>query len=112
MRVYVAAKYENRDRASDIMALLRKARHTITYDWTQNEQVSADQAVADYNGVMTAEAFVLVAEEDAAFCGALVELGIALGRGIPCYVIGHALDERCIFLKLPQLRRHFERDLL
>ena len=103
MRVYVAAKFEDQERVLDIMAILRHAGHTITYDWTRKEQISKEQATLDAQGVLTAEALILVAEQPYAYCGALVELGLALGRGIPIYVLGTVLDAKCIFMLLPEI---------
>lgn len=92
------------------MAQLIKAGHTITYDWTADEQVSTQQAMNDLNGVLTADAFVLIAEShDVTYTGSLVELGMALGIGLPSYLLGDALmtsRERqgsCIFVHLPQI---------
>ena len=99
--IYVAAKYEDAPHAREVMAQLIAAGHTITYDWTTNEQVSDEQAWADMEGVLNADAFVLIAEKDLNYCGALVELGMALAADIPVYVLGTALDDRCIFLQLP-----------
>ncbi len=108
MRIYVASKYEEKAYVSEIMDALRKAGHVITYDWTTNEQVNEAQARADMNGVRSAEALVLIAEKDLNYCGALVELGIALGLRIPIFVVGKALNDRCIFMRLPEIRRDFE----
>ncbi len=102
MRVYVATKYENRVRAQEVMELLRELGHEITYDWTTNEQVSAQQAALDAQGVATADALIFIAEEAYAYAGAYVEMGIAIGRGIPVLVLGHAIDA-CIFTKLPNV---------
>ncbi len=105
MRIYVASKFEEAPRVREVQAQLIAAGHTITYDWTQNEQVDATQAWNDAMGVVTADALVLVAEKDLPYCGAMVEFGMALGRGIPVYVIGNALDTRCIFMKLQEVHR-------
>ena len=100
MKVYVASKFENRTRVQEVMAQLVTAGHEITYDWTRNSQVSSIQAEADLDGVLDADALVLIVEDDLPYRGALVEFGIALGAGIPVFVMGNALDERCIFFKL------------
>ncbi len=105
MKIYVASKYEERTQVRKLMDVLEAAGHTITYDWTSNEEDSASQAWHDAMGVITAEAFVFLAEKDLPYCGALVEMGIALGKGIPVYVVGHALDQRCIFLKLQEVHQ-------
>ena len=110
MRVYVAAKYapEPIARAREVMAQLILAGHIITYNWTTNEQVNAQQARYDLDGVLSAHALVVIAEQDLRYVGTLVEFGIALGAGIPIYVIGQALDEKCIFMKLPHIHRGIE----
>ncbi len=99
MRIYVATKWEEKDRAREVMADLRHKGHTITYDWTRCEQFSAEQARNDVMGVMTADALVLIAEKPLAYKGAYVEFGIAVARNIPIYLIGTGMDE-CIFTQL------------
>lgn len=106
MRIYVATKYEEKVRAKEVAQQLEAVGHTITYAWWNNEQVSSAQAVADAAGVETADALVLIVEKDLPYAGALVEFGIAVGRGIPIYILGSAIDERCIFMKLPNLHRN------
>ncbi len=105
MRIYVASKFEEQTRVREVMAQLRTAGHAITYDWTMNEQISPEQARKDVMGVLSADALVLIAEKDLNYCGALVEFGIAIGRELPIFVIGDALNDRCIFMKLPNLIR-------
>lgn len=124
MRIYVAGKYSpaTNARVREIHAMLIAAGHTITHDWTADSEVSTTQAMNDLNGVLTADAFVLVAEShDVVYCGAVAELGMALAIGLPVYVLGDALDTKrdvqgsCIFMKLPTLNRGeavFKRDLI
>ena len=105
MNIYVAAKWEERERAREIMIQLIEAGHIITYDWTQAvEQMSCEQALRDLHGVFEADALVLIAEHDLAYKGALVEMGMAIACGLPVYVLGHAIDS-CIFMALPQVYR-------
>ncbi len=110
MRVYVASKFENHARVREVQEQLRAAGHTITYDWTRCAVMDILQAKKDLRGVLDAEVVVLIIEEDVPYRGALVELGIALGAAIPVYVLGTALDDLCIFLKLgtPYLYRGIE----
>ena len=103
MRLYVAGKYEERARIREVMDQLEAVGHTITYDWTTNCELVPNQALKDFEGVCDADAFILVAERDVSYCGTLVELGVALACDIPIFVLGHALDDRCIFLKLPAI---------
>src|SRR4051812_27671723 len=104
MKLYVAAKWEDRPRARVIMDRLIAAGHTITYDWTRAEQFSIAQACHDKQGVMDADALVFIAEHDYAFKGAYVELGMAVARGIPIYILGEAINA-CIFILLPEVHR-------
>lgn len=125
MRVYVAGKFgpATNARVREVHATLIEAGHTITYDWTTDQDGggTAQQAINDMHGVLTADVFVLVAEDHSVvYCGAVAELGMALGAGLPVYVLGDALDTQrpnqgpCIFLKLGSIRREdqFRTDLL
>ena len=107
MRLYVAAKWEDRPNARRWMDMLERAGHTITYDWTHAEQMSREQAEKDRDGVLSADAVVVVAERDLRYCGTVCEMGMALAKGIPVYLTGHALD-KCIFVKLPLVRYDVE----
>lgn len=110
-RIYVAAKWEEKDEARQVMSQLEAHGHTITYDWTSCLLADLAQAQADLKGVLDADAFVGIFERDLPYCGALVEFGMALGRGIPCYLIGHAIDVergRCIFTQLPNVTHGIE----
>lgn len=104
MRIYVATKWEQRERAREVMQWLRWKDHTITYDWTQAEQFSQAQAECDFDGVMAAEALVVLAEWDLPYKGTYVEFGVALAIGIPVYVVGPGFDG-CIFITLPNVHR-------
>lgn len=107
MNIYVAAKWEDRLRARVYMHLLEDAGHTITYDWTECTDFSPAQASRDKQGVMEADALVFIAVDNLNYKGALVEMGIAVGRGIPIYIVGKAIDE-CLFTVLPEIRRGLE----
>lgn len=111
MRVYVAGKWEEKERVREIMAQLMAAGHTITHDWTT--EVPGDEAhmranaLRDCNGVGLADVFVGIFEKDLAYKGAYVEMGIAIARDIPIYILGHAQDSN-IFMYLPQVKRGLE----
>ena len=86
------------------MDRLTAAGHVITFNWTTAEQFCVEQAVMDKQGVMTADALVFIAEKDYQFKGAYVELGMAVARGIPIYIMGEAINA-CIFILLPEVHR-------
>ena len=116
LRVYVASKWENKQRVREIMYMLQAVGHEITYDWTTCEVSNRQQAILDLRGVADADVFVGIFEQEASYKGALVELGAALALGKPVYILGDASVTRdCIFLKHPHVRRGenaFVRDLL
>lgn len=103
MKFYVATKWEERARARQIMSQLIDAGHTITYDWTMQEQESGLQAQADLNGVIEADVLVFIAEQDLNYKGALIEIGAALGQGMPVVVIGDAPITETMFFKHPNI---------
>jgi hypothetical protein len=107
LRVYVASKFEN-PRAPEVAALLEAAGHVITYKWWGCLNFTQEQALLDYNGVTSADAFVLIVEDPTLkYSGAITEFGIAVGRHIPVYIMGNALD-RNIFTLLPGVYRGIE----
>lgn len=113
MRIYVASKFEN-PRAPEVAAQLEAAGHTITFKWWESTVADATQALEDFNGVISADALVLIVDADYRYSGALTEFGIALGRHIPVYIIGNAIDinpRGCspnIFTLLPGVHRGIE----
>ena len=104
MKIYVATKWEERARAREVMFQLVEAGHTITYDWTVQEQESGAQAVHDIDGVIEADVYVGIFEKDLPYCGSLMEFGAALGAGKPCYILGKAPITNYMFFKHPLVR--------
>ena len=106
MKLYVAGKWEEAERVREVMWALVDAGHTITFDWTRNEQMSEAAAESDWDGVMKADALVLVVEKDLPYKGAMAEFGMAVARRIPIYVIGSHNDSN-IFMRLPFVRKGY-----
>jgi len=102
VKVYVAAKWEERECAAGVMARLVRAGHTITYDWTGANAFTAVQAIRDIDGVQEADALVIIAERPLPYAGTYVEFGVAVARGIPVFLVGHGMDH-CIFSLLPSV---------
>lgn len=97
MNVYVAGRWTRRAEAWAVMRALEARGHRITHDWTVKEDNAempegerqdyyALCAAADVDGVLDADAFVLL--HDDACRGAFVELGIALAHGVRVIVVG------------------------
>lgn len=111
IKVYVAGKWEDRERVREVMRILKEDNFEITCDWTTHEYPPVGEeyklafyAIQDIEGVLKAEALLIMAEKEYNYRGALVEMGVALGKRIPIYVVGHGLDG-CIFLEMPQVWR-------
>jgi nucleoside 2-deoxyribosyltransferase len=104
MKVYLAGKWEERDKCKYLMNKLIEAGFEITCDWTNHvnppegeEYKLSGYAYADIKGVQDADCLIFYAVFPHNYRGAFVEMGAALGLGKPVYVIGHGIDG-CIFL--------------
>ncbi len=108
MEIYVAAKYQDRDRVRELYYELSYLGHEITVDWTNHNDVSPEKlteyAVEDVGGVKRAKLFIALMTIKYEYKGLWVELGIALGRGIPVWVIGDDGDS-CLFMNHPLVRK-------
>ena len=94
--LYVATAFGNRAEAKELMERLRTEGHTISHDWTgenvnpawslgiQSQYLQACGA-ADFRGVVEADAVILINHPECR--DAMTEFGIALGRGIPVFVL-------------------------
>lgn len=103
MKFYVATKFENLEAARDTMIELVQHGHEITHDWTTYQQESPSAAVDDINGVIDADALIVLMEKDLPYQGTLFEIGCALGQHIPVYVIGHAPMTQTLFIRFHPL---------
>ena len=100
MRIYVAGKFEDRENVRRIQNALRELGHTITFDWTTDEFRNREATTKDIllctEGAKSADVYVGLFEKSLPYKGALVEMGVCLGLGKECCIIGHAIDS-CIF---------------
>lgn len=90
-KVYVAAKFTEKDRVRALYTALKEAGHTITFDWTTGEVVGNEleafrAAQNDLAGVHDADVVVLLPH--AYSRGAYVELGYALALNKKIIVVG------------------------
>jgi nucleoside 2-deoxyribosyltransferase len=117
MRIYVAGRFKHYRKVREVIDRLQSMGHEVTYDWTRTKEFNAagefcgregadansiEFAKNDVWGVLQAQALVLCAD-DPEMAGAYIETGIAMGRGIPIYVI--AYQRWTIFYELPQFRK-------
>ena len=104
MRIYVAGKYCERFFVKEIYKLLEERGHEITVDWTNHNvypndsspDILATFADDDLRGVLEADLFIGDVLNQHEYKGLWVEMGIALGKGIPVWLIGENGDA-CIF---------------
>lgn len=106
MKIYVAGKWKDRERVSDIMQILRGMGHEITCDWTGHKCEDAaypqQYCADDVQGVKDADLYLGIFIATYHYRGALVEMGIALGVGIPVWLFGDKADG-CIFSNHPSV---------
>jgi nucleoside 2-deoxyribosyltransferase len=109
MNVYVAGKWEDREKVRHWHKVLRDNGHRITCDWTDHEYPEAGQehllqryAVDDIVGVTVCDLLIVIFQERYHYRGALVEMGAALALGKRVWVLGTA-EESCIFMEHPSV---------
>ena len=112
MLIYVGGKWQEKPAVREVQAALTEAEHDVISIWTGSKDITSDrglmqQALIDYCGLQEADVFVLVLNnEDQYLAGSpnrYVEMGIALGRQIPVYVLGKAREDE-IFHRLPWIK--------
>ena len=103
MRVYIAAPWTHRQKLPAIAATVTALGCTVTHDWWNREAGDEDHselsrlARLDFNGVVTADTFVLLNFDKSE--GKSVESGIALACGKHCIGVGPRYTN--IFHNLP-----------
>ena len=138
MKLYLASSFKLVDRVQDVSDYLESEGFSITEKWwariydiegkkivtTDLKKINDDYPpesfygipetiksfYLDFEGVMSANAFVFIASDELRkYNGACVELGLALGRKIPCYLLGR-LENSVLFT--PLIRCRNKEDLL
>ncbi len=108
MKIYVAGKWEDKGRVSEIMRILRGMGHEITCDWTghkyEDEAYPQQYCADDAQGVKDADLYLGIFIATYHYRGALVEMGIAIGVGIPVWLFGDKADG-CIFSNHPSVKK-------
>lgn len=110
MKIYVSAKFNDKDRVRDAYILLKNSGHTITHEWIHNKQsfpfdqdaaFTAKCAHEDFKGVLDADVFILFSNSEPSM-GASGELGAAIAssllRNKPyIYVVGPQFNANFCF---------------
>ena len=112
-RVYVAAKFEEKELVRQVYTQCRENGLVITYDWTlenATDMVGEERyaylqkgAQADLEGIRSCDVLILLPHERGK--GLYAELGIAIALGKHVIVIGQRSRDshQCILLSLPQI---------
>ena len=105
MKIYVAAKFEEKELVRGVHGRLAKMGHEVTHDWTKEDLgkrtgVSAysylrEAAIHDVEGVRNAQLLFLINHPQG--FGLMVELGVAIGFDIPTIVVNPGARETPFF---------------
>lgn len=112
MKIYVAGKYCERYFVREIYKLLIDKGHEITVDWTNHDVYPNNSPVDilgtfaddDLRGVLEADLFIGDVLNKHEYKGLWVEMGIALAKGIPVWLVGEYGNE-CIFANHHTVRK-------
>jgi len=120
-KIYVAAKFEKKDEALNLMNVLKNNGYHITCDWTKHEwpehyqkqelyskniEITNAFAEADIKGVTDAD-IVIVLYHGIKGPGMSFEMGYATALNKPVYIVGDDTKEYSIFCHLNNFK-HFE----
>lgn len=110
MKIYVSAKFDDKERVKKVYDLLQQAGHTITHEWIHNKaafpfsehkEFTARCATEDIQGVLDADVFILLSNAQPSM-GSSAELGAALASCITfkkpsIFVVGPHFDTNFAF---------------
>jgi len=111
MKFFVSGKISVEEDAREAMKAIREAGHEITFDWTtiehlrpydKNATACRDAAVRETRGVEEADLLIVLAHDRGV--GMYVELGIAIGSGVPVRVVTN-VESRTMFFHHPLVKR-------
>ena len=111
MKFFVSGKVGVEGDVRAAMKVLRDAGHEITFDWTtidhlrpydENAAASRKTAVEESHGVEDADVLIVLSHDRGV--GMYVELGIAIGSGVPVRVVTNA-ESRTMFFHHPLVKK-------
>ncbi len=125
MKVYIAARFFEKNKVREIYKQLTDKGHTISADWTvhlnakpydKNRELSRDYAIEDINGVKDCDIFILITSEEIG-AGTSTELGAAImshiTRGKPkIYIVGEYISKNFCFFHPSVIHRTSINDVL
>ncbi len=115
MKIYIAARFGEKERVQDLYKKFQDKGHEISIDWTTHKSIkpyedhpglACSYSVEDINGAKNCDVFIILTDE--AGTGMYVELGIAIAsnleRGKPdIYAVGE-FNSRCMFYFYPSIK--------
>jgi hypothetical protein len=111
MKFFVSGKVGVEGDVRAAMKALRDAGHEITFDWTtiehlrpydENAAASQEAAVKESRGVEDADVLIVLSHDRGV--GMYVELGIAIGSGVPVRVVTNE-ESRTMFFHHPLVKK-------
>ncbi len=111
MKFFVSGKVGVEGDVRAAMKVLRDAGHEITFDWTtidhlrpydENAAASREAAVKESHGVEDADVLIVLSHDRGV--GMYVELGIAIGSGVPVRVVTN-VESRTMFFHHPLVKK-------
>lgn len=111
MKFFVSGKVGVEGDVRAAMKALKDAGHEITFDWTkidqlrpydENAEASREAALKESRGVEDADVLIILAHDRGV--GMYVELGIAIGSGIPVRVVTD-VESRTMFFHHPLVKK-------
>ena len=95
-RVFVAGKWESREKIRVVMAKLETLGYVNAHDWTEHKVFGYTASELDMAGVAQCDIFIFVADEPLNFRGAYAELGAAIALNKRIILVGKGADH-CIY---------------
>ena len=111
MKFFVSGKVGTEENVRAVMKALQDVGHEITFDWTtikhlrpydKNVVASREAALKESRGVRNADVLIILAHDHGV--GMYVELGIAIGCGIPIRVVAD-VESRTMFFHHPLVKK-------
>ena len=111
MKFFVSGKVGAEGNVGAVIKALQDAGHEITFDWTtidhlrpydKNAAASRGAALKESRGVKDADILIILAHDRGV--GMYVELGIAIGSGVPVRVVTD-VESRTMFFHHPLVKK-------
>ena len=111
--IYVAGKWDEKAHVRTVQKTLTDAGHDVISVWTQSKDTTSEnglrnQALIDYCSLQECDVLVMALVNEEKYTSSspnrYVEMGIALGRQIPIYILGAAREDE-MFHRLPWIKK-------